>query len=90
MQRSANKNSVPHLRRAGFTVLGIILYREFMAANKKTQRSSIQRVIDARNEKAFFELARRFRASNDPERVKQLGDELGCFVFGQIATGTKV
>jgi hypothetical protein len=34
-------------------------------------------------EKAFFELAERFRGSHDAEQVKQLGDELGRFVFGE-------
>ncbi len=34
-------------------------------------------------EKAFFELAERFRDCDDPEQVKQLGDELGRFVFGE-------
>jgi len=34
-------------------------------------------------EKAFFELAERFRSSKDPEEAKQLGDELGRFVFGE-------
>lgn len=34
-------------------------------------------------EKAFFELAERFRRSDDPEQIKQLGDELGRFVFGE-------
>ena len=34
-------------------------------------------------EKAFFELAERFRNSRNPEEVKQLGDELGRFVFGE-------
>jgi hypothetical protein len=33
-------------------------------------------------EKAFFELAERFRASKDSEEAKQLGDRLGRFVFG--------
>jgi hypothetical protein len=41
-------------------------------------------------EKAFFELAERFRGSHDPAEVKQLGDELGRFVFGQPATGSKL
>lgn len=36
-----------------------------------------------RKESAFFELAKRFRASQDPEEVKRLGDELGRFVFGE-------
>lgn len=34
-------------------------------------------------EKDFFELAERFRNSDDPEQIKQLGDELGRFVFGE-------
>jgi len=34
-------------------------------------------------EKAFFELAERFRNTKDPEEVKQLGDKLGRFVFGE-------
>jgi len=34
-------------------------------------------------EKAFFHLAERFRAATDPEQVKQLGDQLGRFVFGE-------
>jgi hypothetical protein len=34
-------------------------------------------------EKVFFELAERFRESDDPEQVKQLGHELGRFVFGE-------
>lgn len=33
-------------------------------------------------EKAFFQLANRFRAADDPQDIKQLGDELGRFVFG--------
>jgi hypothetical protein len=34
-------------------------------------------------EKAFFELAEKFRDADDPKEVKQLGDELGRFVFGE-------
>jgi hypothetical protein len=33
-------------------------------------------------EKEFFELAERFRASEDAAEAKQLGDELGRMVFG--------
>jgi len=63
-----------------------------MTSNKKAQRSSVQRVIDARKQKerTFFELAGRFRASNDPEKVKQLGDEIGRSVFGQDVTSSKL
>ena len=59
----------------------------------KAQRLSDNRVlvelielgIEARKqkEKAFFELAERFRAASDPEEAKQLGDELGRMVFGE-------
>ena len=44
----------------------------------------IEQGIEARKEreKAFFELAERFRAAKDPEQVKRLGDELGRLVFG--------
>jgi len=34
-------------------------------------------------EKAFFELAQRFREARDPKEVDQLGDQLGRFVFGE-------
>jgi hypothetical protein len=45
----------------------------------------IEQGIEARQqkEKAFFQLAERFRAADDPEQVKQLGDQLGRFVFGK-------
>lgn len=35
-----------------------------------------------RKEQEFFELAERFRASDDPAEAKRLGDELGRMVFG--------
>ena len=38
---------------------------------------------EKQKEKAFFELAERFRSSKIPEETKQLGDELGRFVFGE-------
>jgi hypothetical protein len=34
-------------------------------------------------EEAFFELARRFRESADPEEAKKLGRELGRMIFGE-------
>jgi hypothetical protein len=59
----------------------------------KNQRLSENRVlvelvelgIEARKqkEKAFFELAERYRAANNPEEAKQLGDQLGRLVFGE-------
>ena len=45
----------------------------------------IEQGIEVRQpkEKAFFQLAERFRAAEDPQQVKQLGDQLGRFVFGE-------
>ena len=45
----------------------------------------IEQGIQARKEKekAFFELAIRFREAGDPEEVEQLGDQLGRYVFGE-------
>jgi predicted DNA-binding ribbon-helix-helix protein len=45
----------------------------------------IEQGIEAQRqkEKAFFQLAERFRAASDPEQIKQLGDQLGRFVFGE-------
>jgi len=42
--------------------------------------------IEARKqkEKAFFELAERFRSADDPEEAKQLGDELGLIAFKDL------
>jgi hypothetical protein len=34
-------------------------------------------------EKAFFDLAERFRAARDPEQARRMGDELGRMVFGE-------
>ena len=36
-----------------------------------------------KREQDFFELAERFRASEDPAEVKRLGNELGRMVFGE-------
>jgi metal-responsive CopG/Arc/MetJ family transcriptional regulator len=45
----------------------------------------IEEGIEAQKKKEneFFELAERFRAAKDPEDIKQLGDKLGRFVFGE-------
>jgi hypothetical protein len=45
----------------------------------------IEEGIEAQKEKekAFFELAQRFRSSQDAAEAKQLGEELGRFVFGE-------
>jgi len=39
--------------------------------------------VQKEKEKAFFVLAERFRAASDPEEVKQLGDKIGRFIFGE-------
>jgi predicted transcriptional regulator len=45
----------------------------------------IEEGIEAQKQKeaAFFQLAERFRAADDPEEAKRLGNELGRFVFGE-------
>jgi hypothetical protein len=51
----------------------------------KSSRAKHVRGIETQQqkEKAFSELAERFRAASDPEQVKQLGDQLGRLVFGE-------
>ena len=39
--------------------------------------------LKKQKEKAFFELAERFRMATDPKEIQQLGDELGKMVFGK-------
>jgi hypothetical protein len=45
----------------------------------------IEEGLEARREKekAFFDLAQRFRSASDPDEVKQLGDKMGQFIFGE-------
>lgn len=45
----------------------------------------IEEGIEAQKQKerAFFELAERFRAAGNPKQAKALGEELGRFVFGE-------
>ncbi len=45
----------------------------------------VEEGIEGRNrkEKAFFELAERFRTTTDPKEVERLGDRLGRIVFGK-------
>jgi hypothetical protein len=79
-----------HVRRSVSLPTPIAKQVERMA---KSQRLSDNRVlvelielgIEARKqkEKAFFELAERFRAASDPQQAKRLGDELGRLVFGE-------
>jgi hypothetical protein len=59
------------------------LARERDLSDNRILIELIEQGIEARQqkEKAFFQLAERFRAADDPEQVKQLGNELGRFVF---------
>jgi predicted DNA-binding ribbon-helix-helix protein len=61
------------------------LARERDLSDNRVLVELIEQGIEARQqkEKAFFQLAERFRAANDPEQVKQLGNQLGRFVFGE-------
>ena len=60
------------------------LARQRALSDNRVLVELIEQGIEAQQqkEKAFFQLAERFRAANDPEQVKQLGDQLGRFVFG--------
>jgi hypothetical protein len=79
-----------HVRRSVSLPTPIAKQVERMA---KSQRLSDNRIlvelielgIEARKqkEKAFFELAERFRAASDPQQAQRLGDELGWLVFGE-------
>ena len=60
------------------------LARQRALSDNRVLVELIEQGIEAQQqkEKAFFQLAERFRAASDPEQVKQLGDQLGRFVFG--------
>lgn len=59
----------------------------------RTQRTSANRVLvelieqgieaSRQKEKAFFDLAERFRRADDPAQAKALGEEMGRFIFGR-------
>ena len=62
-----------------------IIAKERSLSDNRVLVELIEQGIEARQqkEKAFFQLAERFRAADDPEQVKQLGNQLGRFVFGE-------
>ncbi len=43
----------------------------------------VEQRIQAQKEAALLELARRFRDEQGPEKVDQLGDQVGRLVFGE-------
>jgi len=60
-----------------------------MARRKRTSANRmlvelLEEGIEARKqkEKAFYDLAARFRSAADPKEAQRLGDELGRMVFG--------
>src|SRR5579862_9910115 len=61
------------------------LARQRALSDNRVLVELIEQGIEAQQhkEKAFFQLAERFRAASDPEEIKQLGDQLGRFVFGE-------
>jgi hypothetical protein len=61
------------------------LARQRALSDNRVLVELIEQGIEAQQqkEKAFFQLAERFRAASDPEQVKRLGDQLGRFIFGE-------
>jgi hypothetical protein len=83
------KQTGKHVRRSVTLPRTVAKQIETMAKKRRLSENRvlvelIEQGIEARREKekAFFELAERFRTASDPEQVKRLGDELGRFVFG--------
>ena len=86
----AKQTLAKHIRRSVTLPREVAKQVETMAKRRRLSDNRvlvelIEQGIEARQqkEKAFFELAERFRAATDPEQVKRLGDELGRFVFGE-------
>jgi hypothetical protein len=61
------------------------LARQRALSDNRVLVELIEQGIEARQQKAkaFSQLAERFRAADDPEQVKQLGNQLGRFAFGE-------
>ncbi len=64
--------------------VGVIARRRRLSENRVLVEL-IEEGIEAQKqkEKAFFDLAERFRSANDPKQAKALGEDLGRFVFGE-------
>ena len=95
------KQTGKHVRRSVTLPRAVAKQVETMAKKRRLSDNRvlvelIEQGIEARREKekAFFEMAERFRTASDPEQVKRLGDKLGRFVFGdlpsQAASGRKL
>lgn len=59
--------------------------RRHRLSDNRVMVELIEEGIEARKakEKLFFDVAQRFRASQDPAETKRLGEELGRLVFGE-------
>ena len=59
--------------------------RHHRLSDNRVMVELIEEGIEARKakEKLFFDLAERFRTSQDPAETKRLGEQLGRFVFGE-------
>ena len=59
--------------------------RRHRLSDNRVMVELIEEGIEARKakERVFFDMAERFRASQDPAETKRLGEELGRFVFGE-------
>jgi hypothetical protein len=86
----AKSNRAKHVRRSVTLPPKIARQVETLARQRDLSDNRvlvelIEQGIEAQQqkEKAFFRLAERFRAASDPEQAKQLGDQLGRFVFGE-------
>ena len=84
------RTATKQLRRSLTLPLDVAKQVERMAKRRRLSDNRvlvelIEQGIEAQKqkEKAFFELAERFRSAENPEDVKHLGNELGRFVFGE-------
>jgi hypothetical protein len=46
--------------------------------------------VAKQREKEFLRLAERFRAAQDPDEIKRLGNEMGRFVFGEYCRRSRL
>ena len=90
VRRSRAKSRAKHVRRSVTLPFKIAKQVESLARQRDLSDNRvlvelIEQGIAAQQqkEKAFFQLAERFRAASDPSQVKHLGDQLGRFVFGE-------
>jgi predicted transcriptional regulator len=89
-KRARRQATIKHIRRSVTLPPKIAKQVETLAKQRDLSDNRvlvelIEQGIEAQQqkEKAFFQLAERFRAARDPDQVKQLGDALGRFVFGE-------